>query len=142
VSSVCQAQAELGEMKKEVESLRAEKEGVLKKLDTLESANERLIDMKVRKEIIRLCYDVILVHLFFRRIWTRGLVTLIMYPDLTIKAIVQPFELGNDTISREEHKTIVSDLRISEMTLSNQSHFVIFLISGKLSYWILQSERM
>ncbi len=44
----CQAQAELGEMKKEVESLRAEKEGVLKKLDTLESANERLIDMKVR----------------------------------------------------------------------------------------------
>ncbi len=129
-------------MKKEVESLRAEKEGVLKKLDTLESANERLIDMKVRKEIIRLCYDVILVHLFFRRIWTRGLVTLIMYPDLTIKAIVQPFELGNDTISREEHKTIVSDLRISEMTLSNQSHFVIFLISGKLSYWILQSERM
>jgi hypothetical protein len=39
-------------MKKEVESLRAEKEGVLKKLDTLESANERLIDMKVR-EIIR-----------------------------------------------------------------------------------------
>ncbi len=49
---VCQAQAELGEMKKEAESLRAEKEGVLKKLDTLESANERLIDMKVR-EIIR-----------------------------------------------------------------------------------------
>jgi hypothetical protein len=52
VPSVCQAQAELGEMKKEVESLRAEKEGVLKKLDTLESANERLVDMKVR-EIIR-----------------------------------------------------------------------------------------
>ncbi len=60
-----------------------------------------------------------------------------------LKGIVQPFELGgvtmlirsavknwrsgnflflflNDTISWEEHKTIFSGLRISEMTLSNQ----------------------
>ncbi len=63
------------------------------------------------------------------------------------KGIVQLFELGgepihsicckilaawqvfliffkfNDTISREEHKTNFSGLRISEMTLSSQSHF-------------------
>ncbi len=63
---------------------------------------------------------------------------------LTLTGIVQPFELGarthsirckilearqvfsknfNDTISREQHKTIFSGLRISKMTLSNQSHF-------------------
>ncbi len=66
--------------------------------------------------------------------------------DGLLKGIVQPFELGgettlirsavkywkagmffvkifNDTISQEEHKTLFSGLRISEMTLSNQSHF-------------------
>jgi hypothetical protein len=70
-----------------------------------------------------------------------------------IKGIVQPFELGgetslirsavkywkagmfkkknNDTISREEHKTLFSGLRISEMTLSNQSHFPQFLVPGR-----------
>jgi hypothetical protein len=63
-----------------------------------------------------------------------------------MKGVVQPFELGavsrripsavknwrsgkclkiffNNTISREELKTIFSCLRISEMTLSNQSQF-------------------
>jgi hypothetical protein len=41
------AKAELADMKKEVESLRTEKEVLLKKLDTLEAANERFVDMKV-----------------------------------------------------------------------------------------------
>ncbi len=71
--------------------------------------------------------------------------------DKVLKGIVQPFELKgvnrlirsavklevrqffsklfNDTISREEHKTINSGLRISEMTLSNQSHFPRFFVS-------------
>jgi len=35
----------------------------------------------------------------------------------------------NDTVSREEHKTIFSGLRISEMALSNQSHFPGFFSS-------------
>jgi hypothetical protein len=35
----------------------------------------------------------------------------------------------NDTISREEYKTIFSSLRISEMTLSNYSHFWGFFLS-------------
>jgi hypothetical protein len=39
----------------------------------------------------------------------------------------------NDTISREEHKTIFSGLRISEMTLSNQSHFSGFFSPQKLN---------
>jgi hypothetical protein len=34
-------------MRKEMESLRAEKEAAQRKLDTLETANERLVDMKV-----------------------------------------------------------------------------------------------
>jgi hypothetical protein len=65
-----------------------------------------------------------------------------------IKGTVQPFEpkgmtrlirsgvknwrssnFFNDTISREEHKTIYSGLRISEMTFSNQSHFPQFIVS-------------
>ncbi len=32
----------------------------------------------------------------------------------------------NDTISREEHKTILSDLRISEVAISNQSDIPAF----------------
>jgi len=73
---------------------------------------------------------------------------------LNLKGIVQPFELGgetrlirspvlttgpaffkklfNDTISREENKTIFSGLRISEMTLSNQSHFPRFFSPSHL----------
>jgi hypothetical protein len=35
----------------------------------------------------------------------------------------------DDTISREEHKTTFSGLRISEMTFSNQSHFPGFFLS-------------
>ncbi len=35
----------------------------------------------------------------------------------------------NDTVSREEHKTIFSGLRISEMTFSYQSHFPGFFLS-------------
>ncbi len=68
-----------------------------------------------------------------------------------LKGIFQPFELGgetrligpavinwrsgkfflifNDKVSREEHKTIFSGLRISEITLSNQSHFLGFFLS-------------
>jgi hypothetical protein len=70
------------------------------------------------------------------------------------KGVVQPFELGGlsrripsadknwrsgkffkiffiNTISREELKTIFSGLRISEMTLSNQSQFPRFLVPGR-----------
>jgi hypothetical protein len=68
------------------------------------------------------------------------------------KGIVQPFELGgeirckilearqvfqknfNDTISREEHKTIFSGLRITEIILSNQSHFPRFFTPRKMTY--------
>jgi hypothetical protein len=38
----------------------------------------------------------------------------------------------NNTISQEEHKTIFSGLRISEKTLSNQSHFPQFFCLQKL----------
>ncbi len=68
-----------------------------------------------------------------------------------IKGIVRPFEFGglirlirsskinwrpgkfffnfNATVSREEHKTILSSLRISEMALSNQSDLPVFILS-------------
>ncbi len=73
-----------------------------------------------------------------------------------IKGIVQPFELGgvtrliwsavkfcmagnlkknfNGTISREELKTDLCGLMISEMTLSNQSHFPRFFSPRKMTY--------
>ncbi len=38
-----------------------------------------------------------------------------------------------DTVSREEHKTNVSGLRIYEMTLSNQSHFPGFFSPRKVN---------
>jgi hypothetical protein len=73
-----------------------------------------------------------------------------------LKGIVQPFELGaetrlirsavkywkpgkffleffNDTISREENKTIFSGLRIFEMALSNQIHFPVFFSPRKVN---------
>jgi hypothetical protein len=39
----------------------------------------------------------------------------------------------NVTISREEHKTIFSGLRISEITLSNQSNFLGFFNPRKVN---------
>jgi hypothetical protein len=39
----------------------------------------------------------------------------------------------NDTVSREENKTILSGLRISEMALSNQSHFPGFFSLRKVN---------
>ncbi len=91
-----------------------------------------------------------------------------------LKGIFQPFELGdetrltgpavinwrpvkfflifNDKVSREEHKTMFSGLRISEMTLSNQSHFLGFFLSpeshlmgfadGLLSSGVTKSQKM
>ncbi len=38
-------------------------------------------------------------------------------------------KIFNDTVSREEHKSIFSSLSISEITLSNQSHFPEFFLS-------------
>jgi hypothetical protein len=53
-----------------------------------------------------------------------------------IRSAVKNWRSGNfvkkffdDTFSREEHKTIYSGLRISKMTLSNQSHFPRFFVS-------------
>jgi hypothetical protein len=44
----------------------------------------------------------------------------------------QVFEINfNNTISREEHKTIFSVLRISEMNLSNPCHFPGFFTPWK-----------
>ncbi len=40
----------------------------------------------------------------------------------------------NDTISREELKTDLCGLMISEMTLSNQSHFPRFFSPRKMTY--------
>jgi hypothetical protein len=47
----------------------------------------------------------------------------------------------NDTISREEHKTIYSDLRITGMALSNQSELLALFsprqVNLKISHHIL-----
>jgi hypothetical protein len=73
-----------------------------------------------------------------------------------LKGIVQPFELGgvnrlirsavkfcmagnlkkffNGTMSREELKTDLCGLMISEMTLSNHSHFPRFFSPQKMTY--------
>jgi hypothetical protein len=55
--------------------------------------------------------------------------------DPLLKLEVRQFfkKFFNETISRERHKTIKCGSRISEMTLSNQSHVVRYiLISGHL----------
>ncbi len=49
--------------------------------------------------------------------------------DLLLKVRQFFKKFFNDTISREEHKTIYRGLRLSEMTLSNQSHFPQFFMS-------------
>ncbi len=46
----------------------------------------------------------------------------------------------NDTISQEEHKTIFRGLKISEMTLSNQSHFLQFFGPRKMTYQSLDNS--
>ncbi len=79
------------------------------------------------------------------------------------KGKFQPFELGsetslirccnklearqlkkkfNDTTSREESKTIYCGLRISEMTLSNQSHFPRFFSPRKMTYRSLTNSNL
>ncbi len=51
------------------------------------------------------------------------------------------WNLFNVTISREEHKAIFSGLRISEMTLSNQSHTATKLLTPS-QYSMLDHGRM
>jgi hypothetical protein len=43
-------------------------------------------------------------------------------------------------MSRVEYKTLFSGLRISEMTLSNQSHLLRFFSLRKMTYWGLDNS--